>query len=90
MEAASLVFLFTFVTVNVAAYREHVPRLWLPAMGAILGTMAFIGLVARLAVTQPFSLVAIAGISAFAVAGQFIKRSRRRRGIEVMGCDEDS
>ncbi|PKQ16505.1 MAG: amino acid permease [Actinobacteria bacterium HGW-Actinobacteria-7] len=90
VEAASLVFLFTFVIVNVAAYREHVQRLWLPAIGAVLGTMAFIGLVIRLAMTQPLALVAIGGISAFAVGGQLVKRSRRRRGIQDTGCDEDS
>ncbi len=82
-------FLFTFVVVNVAAYREHVPRRWLPSIGAILGTLAFIALVVRLAATQPLSLIAITGIIAFAVGGRLVKRSRQRRGIMATGCNED-
>ena len=59
VEAASLVFLFTFGIVNWIAYRESDKRKWIPLMGIIIGALVGLALIFRLVISKP---VALAGI----------------------------
>lgn len=70
VEAASLVFLATFVTVNlVCLQRKEGPR-WLPIVGSILGALIGLVLVVRLAVTTPIPLVILVTLALFVFVGR--------------------
>lgn len=56
VEAASLVFLFTFGVVNWLAYRESNKWKWFPLMGVILAALVGTALVFRLAISKPVAL----------------------------------
>ena len=56
VEAASLVFLATFLTVNVIAYREIASHRWLPLIAIVIGAIVGIVLLCRLVVTAPIPL----------------------------------
>ncbi len=59
VEAASLVFLFTFGVVNMIAVGQLTERRWIPAMGALGATGAVVILVIELVRTSLFSLIAL-------------------------------
>lgn len=56
VEAASLVFLFTFGVVNWIAYRESENKKWIPAVGVLLAILVAAALVLRLAISKPVAL----------------------------------
>lgn len=56
VEAASLVFLFTFGTVNFIAKDHLKKRKWIPWLGIGVGSITFLILVTRLSLTAPIAL----------------------------------
>jgi amino acid transporter len=85
VEAASLAFLFTFVTVNAVAAFENTPRRWVAWTGLVLGNAALIGLIVRLAETNPVSLGIILTVALLAVIGRLARHWTRGRGSSVRG-----
>ena len=65
MEAASLVFLVTFMVVNIIAWREMETWRWIPAIAVVMSFVVGFVLVARLAVNAPVPLAVLAGLSVF-------------------------
>ncbi len=59
VEAASLVFLFTFAVVNTIAVGQLTKRRWIPAVGALGATGAVVVLIIELVQTSPFALLAL-------------------------------
>jgi len=74
VEAASLAFLFTFVTVNGVAAFEETPHRWVAWTGLVLGNAALISLMIRMALTNVPPLIAICAVAVLAVAGRFARR----------------
>lgn len=70
VEAASLIFLFTFATVNVLAWSEKAGHRYLTASGAVLSIAATIALSIRLFREQPWSLAALCCVILIAVFGR--------------------
>ncbi len=64
VEAASLVFLATFLIVNLLCYRRDDRRRWIPLTGALLGAVIGLVLVARLLVTEPIPLAILVALGA--------------------------
>ena len=56
VEAASLVFLVTFLVVNLICLREMDSRAWIPLSAVVLGGLVGVILLARLAITAPVPL----------------------------------
>ncbi|MAS06688.1 MAG: amino acid permease [Ahrensia sp.] len=65
VEAASLVFLVTFMVVNIIAWREMETWRWIPAIAVVMSFVVGFVLVARLAVNAPVPLAVLAGLSVF-------------------------
>jgi amino acid transporter len=67
VEAASLVFLSTFIVVNVICFREVKSVRWLPLVGAGVGSLIGLFLLARLIVIEPVALaiLVVLGLSVF-------------------------
>ena len=70
VEAASLVFLFTFGIVNWIAFRESDKRKWIPLMGIIIGIVVGLALIFRLIISKPFALAGILGLILLIVMGR--------------------
>lgn len=70
VEAASLVFLVTFVIVNFICWREVNHLRWIPILGMIIAAPVGLLLVARLLLTAPFPLLLLAALSMFTVFGR--------------------
>ncbi len=79
VEAASLVFLFTFATVNVLAFQRTDERRWVFAAGASGATAAALFLCWRLWQESPYALVVLVGILLVAIIGRpwILKRTSR-------------
>jgi hypothetical protein len=67
VEAASLAFLFTFAVVCGLAYRQRAGRRVVTGFGAVASTAAAIGLIIRLASTEPVALAVLAVLALVAV-----------------------
>jgi amino acid transporter len=90
VEAASLVFLFTFAVVCGLAFRERAGKRSVTGLGALAGAAAAAALVIRLVRTDPFALVFLGFLVLFAVLGRPLllhyvrtESSRSRRGRKV-------
>ncbi len=70
VEAASLVFLFTFGVVNWIAFRESENKKWIPAVGVLLAILVAAALVFRLAISKPIALGFIALIIVLITLGR--------------------
>ncbi|MEX2586806.1 MAG: amino acid permease, partial [Actinomycetota bacterium] len=70
VEAASLVFLFTFAVVNVIAVGQLDENRWVPALGAIGATAAVVVLVIQLVRTSLPSLVSVGALILIAALGR--------------------
>ncbi len=70
VEAASLIFLFTFATVNVLAWRAGVKRRWVSGAGALGAAGAALALTVRLAQTNPVALGVLGALVLVATAGR--------------------
>lgn len=70
VEAASLVFLITFVIVNFICFREINQLRWIPILGIVVAVPVGLLLVARLAVTAPLPLAFLAVLAFFAIFGR--------------------
>ena len=70
VEAASLVFLITFWTVNYLAYQELEKNKWVPMVGMITGVLVGLALLGRLYITKPFALGAIIIVSVIIIFGR--------------------
>lgn len=62
VEAASLVFLFTFGVVNTIAISQLTKRRWIPALGALGASVAVVVLTIDLVQTAPLALLALGGL----------------------------
>jgi amino acid transporter len=72
VEAASLIFLFTFATVNAIAFREFKKGRWLFAAGASGASITAIALVWRLATNSPHVIVFLGIVIALTLVGRYI------------------
>lgn len=63
VESASLVFLFTFSTVNVIAIREVDCKKWIPWSGLSIGAIIMLVLLFRLFIIAPIGLSILAGLA---------------------------
>lgn len=63
VEASSLVFLTTFLTVNILCLKETPCRRWIPWTGIVLGAIIGIILIVRLALTAPIPLAILAALT---------------------------
>ncbi|MBL3658161.1 APC family permease [Fulvivirga sediminis] len=70
VEAASLIFLFTFLSVNYIAVKKLNKNRWIPITGMIVGGIVLIILTARLAIINPLSLALLAGLGAIIIFGR--------------------
>ncbi|PVW15168.1 APC family permease [Marixanthomonas spongiae] len=70
VEAASLVFLFTFGVVNYIAFRESNHRKWIPATGMVVAALVMLSLVFRLAISKPIALSGIVLLIVLIVLGR--------------------
>jgi hypothetical protein len=70
VEAASLIFLFTFAVVNVIAVKELEAGRWIPALGAVGAGIAAAVLAANLLVNAPFNLLILMGTVLIAIAAR--------------------
>lgn len=70
VEAASLVFLITFGTVNYLAYRKLEKHRWIPVVGMASGGLIGLALLGRLVVTKPLPLLALVTISLLIILGR--------------------
>jgi len=77
VEAASLTFLFTFVTVNGIAAFERIPHSWIAWAGVALGSGALIALVVRMATTDLAALLVVCVVVVLAVAGRVARHYLR-------------
>ena len=77
VEAASLTFLFTFVTVNGIAAFERIPHSWIAWAGVALGSAALVGLVVRMAATDLPALLVVCFVVALAIAGRVARHFLR-------------
>ncbi len=59
VEAANLVFLGTFMVVNLICWKQMETARWVPMVGVVLGTLVAIVLVLRLMVSAPVSLATL-------------------------------
>ncbi|MDA3935244.1 MAG: APC family permease [Actinomycetota bacterium] len=73
VEAASLAFLFTFVTVNGVAGVERIRHAWISWIGVALGSVAIVALMVRLALTNVHTLAVVLGVGGLAVAGRLAR-----------------
>ncbi|HEU0130336.1 MAG TPA: APC family permease [Mycobacteriales bacterium] len=80
VEAASTTFLVTFAVVNAVAARRLTSWRWASALGAVAATLAAVVVVVRLAVEEPFALVALGALTVAAAAA---RRWTGRRGPDV-------
>lgn len=78
VEAASLVFLFTFGTVNIIALRQLDSGRWIPLVGIIIGGITLIILLTRLFFIAPVALLIIVALGLIIVLGRpyLLKRMR--------------
>lgn len=76
VEAASLVFLFTFAVVNVLAARYTSGPSWIGWAGAIGATVAALALVVRLAFHEPTALAILMLLLVAAAVGRPLLRKK--------------
>jgi hypothetical protein len=70
VEAASLAFLFTFAVVCGLAFRQRAGHRVITGFGAVASAAAGIGLIVRLASTEPLALAVLAALALVAVFGR--------------------
>jgi len=70
VEAASVVFLITFSTVNYLAFKELDKRKWIPVCGLIIAAIIGMTLIGRLIVTKPASFGGLLLIALLIVLGR--------------------
>jgi len=82
VEAASLVFLATFITVNFVCLREDEGPRSLPIVGVALGVLIALVLIARLIVVAPIPLTLLVTLLAFVFVGRpvLIRKVRTEKG----------
>ncbi|MAQ16138.1 MAG: amino acid permease [Sandaracinus sp.] len=92
VEAASLVFLATFVVVNVVCAREMRRQRAIPIVGAVLGGIIGVVLLARLAVTAPIPLAILLVLAALVFLGRplVLKRVRTEGSKDREDGDGDA
>lgn len=85
VESASLVFLFTFSTVNALAIKHLDTRKWIPMTGIIIGAIIMIILLCRLFLIAPFAL----SILAFLAFIVIFVRPTILKNVETDGGDQE-
>ncbi len=81
VEAASLVFLITFLIVNLICYREVNRWRWVPILGVVVAVPVGLLLISRLLLTAPLPLALLAFLAVFAIFGRpFILRRLSNQG----------
>ncbi|MFA0962769.1 APC family permease [Roseivirga sp. BDSF3-8] len=70
VEAASVVFLITFGTVNLLAYRNLEKRRWIPVTGIAFTLLIGLALIGRLIITKPIALTGLVVVSLLIILGR--------------------
>ncbi len=70
VEAASLVFLITFSTVNFLAWKKLKKRRWIPMVGIVVAGLIGLALLFRLIVTKPVALGGLIFIALLVILGR--------------------
>ncbi len=70
VEAASVVFLITFSTVNYLAFKKLDRRKWIPAIGLVVAFVVGLALVGRLIVTKPASFGGLIFVALMIILGR--------------------
>ena len=80
VEAASLVFLFTFGCVNLVALREQKGRYWISGIGLVGAGLAALAVIVRLATGDPWVLAALFGGTALLLGARHLVMKRSADG----------
>lgn len=88
VEAASIVFLITFSTVNFLAYKEPGKRKWIPATGLVVAALVGLALIGRLVVTKPAAFGGLIFIALLIVLGRpFLLKKMKSRSEKTKKAD---